>query len=654
MRNFWEPVWQSATDTARGAILVASRSLPEDLQQAFLESYEQQSFDVGERREVLRRDLQTLLNLWRGYLDVLPGKMVDACTPVMATRQFTKRFGPVVTEKIEAEFITDHFQLTRTMTGFFGPVLIGFNICWAILDRWCLPETWSVAWSIRLVICLVVGAGMVFRWRMAMSYQRFYQTVPELSLVTAVVGIIGIIVQAQPGEMGHDIYYAGLMLLLLLTASLSGLRTDAVCRFCGVLVVTYMVTVGALEWPIFGDADSLLRLSNDMAFLGGGSILTIFGVAWQERSLRLRFMIRYILIHTLGDFVRFFDGGDVAQLQEVVSRLQYQPMRLQRFLDQAYPASLLLAAPKVPVAQLPGASPFEENESSEASAPVEGLDTPIDGVLKAGWDRAVRYGKAVWAWCFSEEEFLSFRAARSARQAYKDDYFYGAIVPFRLGILIGLGTYVSFAVLDWLTLPETRSFSVPLRLVFTAVGLGSFILSFFEAFFKKAFLLIMTPTVFAVGMTLILMIARANPFEPGYRSYYVGLINIYLYLCVLSRLRFVPATLTVVAITVFYNVVILYVEPMPLTTSNVAALANNNLFLVGACLIVAIAMKFQELFKRDELFARYCLIEKSREILEIQESVDMSPQELWDLFTGFRYSPQKIQELINRILSHKG
>ncbi|MDB9526973.1 hypothetical protein PN498_13315 [Oscillatoria sp. CS-180] len=636
--------------------------LPPGLRRSFLDVLERAEHENTEHAPLLlfRTALTEVISLWRGYLVCVPQAIADAFNPQMVTTRIALPYGPNAVERVEAEFLADHYQLTAAMARLLGPVIIVFNGLWALLDLWCLSETWLIAWSIRAVVCSSMVAGPLLLWRSEDFYQAHYQTIQESLLLVATTGSIIILVLSHPGELGHDIYYAGLMLFPLFAATISGLRADAVLRFCSILVVGYIIMTVVLKWSLSPVEGDVVRLFNDVMFLGSGSFLAMGGAVWLERSFRIRFLIRYVLVFTLEDFVRYFSGNNAVQLQSAINQLQHRPNELWQFLRRTYPAGsgLFLSLPQSLPSLLTASSELkeaiEETDEQDASDILEEVKKPSHSQLfQAAKESLINSWKTLRAWLLSEEQYLFFSDATDARVSYDEDYFYGALTPFRIGAYFAIGTYASFGVVDWVVLPDTRYLSISMRLTFIVIASVLLYVTFFEKVFSRFFVWVVAASVVYASGTIILMIAYANPQELGYRFYYLGLMNILSYIFVFSRLRFVSATLLAIAVVFTYNGINYYAHADFFTEPNMALLMNNNIFLIGGCLAGAIAARYQEWYLRDEFFTRYVLLQKSREILEFQADSKISPQELWDMVSQLRHSPQRIQEMMRTVLSYK-
>ena len=103
-----------------------------------------------------------------------------------------------------------------------APSLIVLTLLSAILDLWCLPETWPLAWNIRAAVGVVLGVSTLVAYRFEDIYRIYYQPIQAASILVTSIGLISIIAQSNTGEPGHSAYLAGIMLLIVMTADAIG------------------------------------------------------------------------------------------------------------------------------------------------------------------------------------------------------------------------------------------------------------------------------------------------------------------------------------------------------------------------------------------------------------------------------------------------
>lgn len=634
------------------------------------------------------RALLLLLNifmLWIACLRCWISALTYRLNPQWPTLQISRMYGPDVSEQIEQKFLDDHFKLSLATMRSLSPFLLAVTLLSSGLDIWCLPETWLIAWRIRGGVSLFLVAAILFSYRFEDKYQQFHQWIQSASILTASAGLIWIIAQSHITELGHDAYIANLMLFILLTATLSGLRTKSVLWTCLLLMLGYGII--ATRSPLLIEAafnQQLLRLINDAWFIAGSSFLAIAATLWEEQSVRTSFMIRYVLLHTYKQFVQCFDKGDASLLQAAISRLQYNLPALKRFLETSYPAGnvpfLPDAIPALPQSRTTTSASFflpavannkvepdeirsDETASSQSQPinqdPTSQTEFSTCGGVIYNFIYDFRVSAKVWLnqkyqqlrrKIATEESYFDTEKSPLVRTLFEVDYFYASIRTIRISLFLGVIVYCLFGVLDWTVLPETRWFALRLRVVGAIIPIVILIASYQEKFFLKAFSWLIGMGIFYEGFSIVLMIIFSHPDELGFKTYYLGLFNTFVFLFVFCKLRFPTATVVSGLTAISYGITAISFQKIYAIDAGWALLLNNWIFLLGSGLAGAIALKLRERYACDEFFVRYLLLEKNKEILAFQEQKNISPQELWTLFTTLRHSPQELKQLLERIL----
>lgn len=179
-----------------------------------------------------------------------------------------------------------------------------------------------------------------------------------------------------------------------------------------------------------------------------------------------------------------------------------------------------------------------------------------------------------------------------------------AMVSIRIFLLAGAVLYAMFGFLDAYALGEDREIAWFIRYVGVApVLLGVFFLTFTPVF-KKVSQFALGLTMFAAGFGIIAMTALVG--APGNALYYAGLIMVLSYCLNLIRLRWNYAALLAVLLTLLYQPVVLWINPIA-----PELVVSNNFFLVMATGVGIFSCYVHELYmRRDYLHAEMLKVEK--------------------------------------------
>jgi hypothetical protein len=170
-------------------------------------------------------------------------------------------------------------------------------------------------------------------------FKKYSQQIIGTALTVAGMGTIFIIALSQSEELGHNTYYAALMLITLYVYVLSGLRFSSTVWVGACLLIGYEITQIVSSWPIVNSQRKALFFFNNNFFfvtsiIIGGSACNVY-----ERSIRTSFMIRYTISHSLKEFLNFFEYQNPDKFLKNISRMQRSPQYIEKFLLTIYTSS---------------------------------------------------------------------------------------------------------------------------------------------------------------------------------------------------------------------------------------------------------------------------------------------------------------------------
>lgn len=191
-----------------------------------------------------------------------------------------------------------------------------------------------------------------------------------------------------------------------------------------------------------------------------------------------------------------------------------------------------------------------------------------------------------------------------------------ALVSIRILLIAGVALYALFGLLDAFVLGSASKAALMIRFVgVIPVLLGVFLLTF-TRYFNRMAQLALGMSMFVAGLGIIAMTAVAK--APGNGLYYAGLIMVVSFCLNLLRLRWTNAAVLATALTLLYQPVALWINPIA-----PYLIVSNNFFLVMSTGVGIFSCYVQELYmRRDYLHAEMLRVEKLRsdELLAAAES----------------------------------
>lgn len=643
--------------------------LPEEHQHYIQDCKRQINIEERSGLDVQLTILSELLVAYKGLLlenafdslRTLPNRI----DPKWVFENVFKRFGTRVIDTIEESFIEEHYRISLSRLRLIGPLVIVFNLIFAVLDIWCLPETYAVAWVIRTAVCILAAAVTLLGFR-ASFFPKFHQMIIGGLLATAGLGIILIISLSESWELGHTTYYASLLLINMCICLLAGLRYPAVLLVSGFLFFSYEVAELLNLWPLMASSEQALLFFNNSFFLLFSIVIGWTSSNALERALRISFMIRYVLSHTFRNFLQFFGGDSPKQLLQTINQLREQPTQLSQYLAKVYTAEGEIFLPQsnaIPqLLDIPVSAALPDNSGTINEAGKQNIQPESEPFLSRLIHRLFQNISAINASIqrFNrgisrlDETKLDPGIVAEFKDSFLEDYFYGSVRSMRVTALSSSFSYSVFVIADWVCLPETRMFAFSVRLLFLPIAAWLVYVSFFQIVILRHYhQLIMATIALCGGFGINLMIAFAMPQELGYQTYYAGLIMVFYYVFSITRLRFVNAALVGISIVVGYVIIALVVQGIPALPEGSALLANNLLFLTGSFSIGVVTTWLVDRTARLDFLLLTILSYRTKEMLTYQESSCPSPQAFWEMVRSLRYSPRKLEQFLIETLQRQ-
>lgn len=565
---------------------------------------------------------------------------------------------PQILEDIKEEFDKDYFESNQMSMQISGIVLIFFFLILGILDIWCLPETKTIALSIKILVLSILFITTFLSFR-PQIFRRYNQQILGISICAAGLGVIFTMNLSRINEFGHNTYYGALMVIVFYLYLISGLRFFNTIRVSIIFMLEYCV-INNLSQPSIVDQFQYLRYFNDSFFLFTSLIIGIIASNIIERSVVLNFLIRYTIANRLREFLHYFEHDNPTKFLKNINEIRCSPKILSDFLSKTISISQnqsFLTEDNIERSQILPVSDFIKIPVSQSISKVKTKEqkgnASVNSLLKILnllYDFFKSYNLKINHFLY---ELNQVKKIEEIEILFWNDYFQGSLFSIRTAIFFSIVVYALFGFLDIFSLPETKLISIQVRVVYCAIATVILCTSlFFGEYFQEIHQVMITAMAFAGGMGVILMIAFSKPLEMGYATYYSGLIQILFFIFAFSRLRFLKAILVSIFHVLSYLAICIYYQNAFSSPDTIALLITNFLFLTISCLVGAIACHQFENNSRLEFWTRYAIAHKSQELLCYYEHTKPSPKQLLDMINGIRHSPKKLQEFLIEIIKY--
>jgi len=204
------------------------------------------------------------------------------------------------------------------------------------------------------------------------------------------------------------------------------------------------------------------------------------------------------------------------------------------------------------------------------------------------------------------------------------DYNINSLLFIRLALILTIVLYAIFGVLDFWTLPATREkawiirFGVVLPVLSALIALS---------YVKKAWTYIQSGLLLGgviTGIGIVAMIGFAEEYEPGYSSYYSGLMIVIAGIFTILRLRFYYAIIASLIIVAAYELVALFLQDMTVhgfESRRFLVFINNNFFFLSALAVGVFASFTLEYYIRQVFRQRKIIDLDNRRITALLDSI---------------------------------
>lgn len=191
----------------------------------------------------------------------------------------------------------------------------------------------------------------------------------------------------------------------------------------------------------------------------------------------------------------------------------------------------------------------------------------------------------------------------------------------RLFFILGLGLYLSFAILDYWALPFFYPIAWVLRVVFGVVTM-ILIFNVNTPFFKRNVLWLPSAWAFWVGLSILLMIYYSKPQEPAFVFYVFGLLLINVATYIPSSGDLLYPFLAGWAVTILYVLVGIFRQHLLLSHERILSFFIGSFFLVGMNVLCMIGGYMLVLSQRRDFLLRRIIEEQRATEERLREQAD--------------------------------
>ncbi|NOQ46114.1 MAG: response regulator [Desulfobulbaceae bacterium] len=215
---------------------------------------------------------------------------------------------------------------------------------------------------------------------------------------------------------------------------------------------------------------------------------------------------------------------------------------------------------------------------------------------------------------------LAFRNDhRKLEKQFLDDYFITALPIIRISAILTFFFYSLFGILDAYLAPTSKETFWLIRYGIFCPFVVCFLIFTFSPYFKK----VMQPAILVwellAGIGIIAMIIITP--EDVASTYYAGLILVFMFAYILTRLRFIWATAGGWLIVLLYEMAILWYADIPTPVA-----VANNFFLISANIIGMAAGYSLEFYFRRNFFLQHHLAREQEKTKSAMQEADKANQ----------------------------
>jgi PAS domain S-box-containing protein len=213
--------------------------------------------------------------------------------------------------------------------------------------------------------------------------------------------------------------------------------------------------------------------------------------------------------------------------------------------------------------------------------------------------------------------------SKELEQQFQADYYHKSINITRIALTLGFILVALFGFLDQWATPLSLQQIWFIRFLIICPALGLILLLTWLPFFSRVMQPLLSLVALVTGLGIAAMTAVVQPTEPGYASYYVGLILVIMWVYTFLRLRFWYALGVGLTIVAGYEISALGYQDLLASPMGLFTLINNNFFFVTANIVGAFASYHLELYTRRDFAQRRTIeLEKAKSESLLQKEAE--------------------------------
>ena len=194
---------------------------------------------------------------------------------------------------LEAQFRRDYFDNSLAICRVAMATTLLLWMAFGVLDYYVLPQSHPQVWQVRFFIVTPIMLS-VFLFSFTAHFRRLMQVSLILDVLAGGFGLILISATAQPSEPGYSFYYAGLMLIPLISYSFARMR------FWSATVSNWTVVLVYIASAVF--SQDILRIPlgkttflNSIFFIVASNVAGMGACYSLELYARRTFVANYLL-----------------------------------------------------------------------------------------------------------------------------------------------------------------------------------------------------------------------------------------------------------------------------------------------------------------------------------------------------------------------
>jgi len=190
-------------------------------------------------------------------------------------------------QKYQSHISAEKIKVSRLMC-LMGIVLYTL---FAVVDYWALNNSFEQVLAIRTAI--VVNLAIVFGLTYHRVFLQFYEVILLITYVSSAMGIVWMIKIAGSEEYASEVYFAGLILVIMTLFSWSHLKTTS-SFFTTFIIIASFVYFGVLKEGKLSFIDSPYLITTPM-FLVAATVIGFINQVIRDRYLKDNFLLQQSL-----------------------------------------------------------------------------------------------------------------------------------------------------------------------------------------------------------------------------------------------------------------------------------------------------------------------------------------------------------------------